>query len=242
MVFGMPWWRMMCNIYNSAYYLTLYVVDTGIKWVDFIKWSTMTHIELYPREVRDKPTMKSMQMFSHFHSGMLKGCRFLAGLRWSALTLRHVSHLDTYFAISCFIRVHQKFFFKSWYILLAPGWIEYLEQWASFMILRWSSKSLGTTSRSLNHITPSASCWKHWASPNSNLWRIWPIPTSVLWAVMTSSLMVGMRAMLFNLPCGTTRRLGSSKSQHEEWGGTVRWLHRCLWFRASATTFAFLGW
>jgi hypothetical protein len=29
---------------------------------------------------------------------------------------------------------------------------------------------------------------------------------------MTSSLMVGMRAMLFNLPCGITQRLGSSES------------------------------
>jgi hypothetical protein len=41
----------------------------------------MTHIELYPREVRGKPTMKPTQMFSHFHSGMLRGCRFLVGLK-----------------------------------------------------------------------------------------------------------------------------------------------------------------
>jgi hypothetical protein len=41
----------------------------------------MTHTELYPREVRGKPTMKSLQMFSHFHFEMLKGCRFLAGLK-----------------------------------------------------------------------------------------------------------------------------------------------------------------
>jgi hypothetical protein len=50
--------------------------------------------------------MKSMQMFSHFHSGMLKGCRLPEGLKWSALILRQVSHLDTYFAISRFILVH----------------------------------------------------------------------------------------------------------------------------------------
>jgi hypothetical protein len=42
-------------MYNSAYYLTLYVVTTGMKWADLVKWSTMTHIELYPREVRGKP-------------------------------------------------------------------------------------------------------------------------------------------------------------------------------------------
>jgi hypothetical protein len=31
--------------------------------------------------VRDKPTMKSMKMFSHFHSGIFKGCRFPMGLK-----------------------------------------------------------------------------------------------------------------------------------------------------------------
>jgi hypothetical protein len=84
-----------------------------MKWADLVKWFTMTHIELYPREVWGKPTMKSMQMSSHFHSEMLKGCRFPVGLKWSALTLRQVSHLNTYFAISHFILVHKKFFFKS---------------------------------------------------------------------------------------------------------------------------------
>jgi hypothetical protein len=68
-------------MYSSAYYLTLYVVDTGMKWADLVKRSTMTYIELYLREVRGKPTMKSMQMFSHFHLGILKGCRFPAGLK-----------------------------------------------------------------------------------------------------------------------------------------------------------------
>jgi hypothetical protein len=72
---------MMCDRYNSAYYLTLYVVATGMKWADLVKRSMMTHIELYPREVRGKPTMKSIQMFFYFHSGMLKGCRFPAGLK-----------------------------------------------------------------------------------------------------------------------------------------------------------------
>jgi hypothetical protein len=68
-------------MYSSAYYPTLYVVAMSMKWSDLVKQSTMTHIELYPRELRGKPTMKSMQMFSHFHSGILKGCRFSAGLK-----------------------------------------------------------------------------------------------------------------------------------------------------------------
>jgi hypothetical protein len=34
-----------------TYYPTLYVMATGMKWADLVKWSTMTHIELYPCEV-----------------------------------------------------------------------------------------------------------------------------------------------------------------------------------------------
>jgi hypothetical protein len=68
-------------MYSSIYRPTIYVVATGMKWADLVKWSTMTHIELYPREVRGKPTIKSMQMFSHFHSGILKGCKFSVGLK-----------------------------------------------------------------------------------------------------------------------------------------------------------------
>jgi hypothetical protein len=64
-----------------VYCLTLYVMDTGIKWVDLVKRSMMIHIELYPREVRDKPTMKCMHIFSHFHLGILKGYRFSASLK-----------------------------------------------------------------------------------------------------------------------------------------------------------------
>jgi hypothetical protein len=52
-----------------------------MKWANLIKRSTMTHIELYPREVRGKPAMKYMQMFFYFHLGMLKGYRFLTGLK-----------------------------------------------------------------------------------------------------------------------------------------------------------------
>jgi hypothetical protein len=90
------------------------------------------------------------------------------------------------------------------------------------MILQWSSWSFGTTRWSLNHRTPSASYQKHWASPNSILRWMWPIPMSVLWAVMMSSLIVGMGAMLLNLPCETTRILSSSGSQQEVWGQMVR--------------------
>jgi hypothetical protein len=52
-----------------------------MKWADIVKESTMTHIELYPHGVRGKFTRKSMQLFFYFHSRMLKGCRFSAGLK-----------------------------------------------------------------------------------------------------------------------------------------------------------------
>jgi hypothetical protein len=61
--------------------MTLYVVDMSMKWANLVKRSLMTHIKLYPHEVRGKPIMKYMQMFSHFHLGMLKGCRFPTGLK-----------------------------------------------------------------------------------------------------------------------------------------------------------------
>jgi hypothetical protein len=41
----------------------------------------MTHMKLYPREVRGKLIMKSMQVSSPFHLGMLKGCRFSLGFK-----------------------------------------------------------------------------------------------------------------------------------------------------------------
>jgi hypothetical protein len=50
-----------------------------MKWADLVKRSMITHIELYSCNVRDKPIMKSIHIFSQFHLGMLKGCRFSAG-------------------------------------------------------------------------------------------------------------------------------------------------------------------
>jgi hypothetical protein len=64
---------MMCDMYRFAYYLILYVVDTGIKWADLVKQSTMIHMELYPREVRSRPTMKPTHMFFSFPLGNAQG-------------------------------------------------------------------------------------------------------------------------------------------------------------------------
>jgi hypothetical protein len=193
----------------------------------------MTHIELYPHEVWDKLTMKFMQIFSHFHLRMLKDCRFSDGLKWSALTLRHVSHFDTYFIISLFILVLQKLFFNYWYILLVSGCIECLEQLALYMILRWSSK---LPQNSIDILS------EYCTSLNSNILQRCIILTSVFWAAMTSSLMVGIRVILVKLSCGTIQRRGSSGSQQEGWDWMVRLLHRCLRLKVSVTTFTFTGW
>jgi hypothetical protein len=54
-------------MYNYANLAPEYVVFTGIKWATLVSLSTITHIESYPADVRDSPTMKSMPISSHFH-------------------------------------------------------------------------------------------------------------------------------------------------------------------------------
>lgn len=104
-------------------------------------------MESYPCAVRSNPTIKSMPISSHFQLGIGKGWSKLADGSWQPLILLHVSHLTVYSAISFFIHFHQKLYFKSWYILLLPGWIENLERWASSMILFRNSWSLGTNNQ-----------------------------------------------------------------------------------------------
>jgi hypothetical protein len=181
-------------------------------------------------------------MSSHFHSGTLKWCKFPVVLKWPALTVRQVLHSATYFGNFPLHPCPPEFHLQVLYILFVPGWIEYLEQWASSIILRRSSKSFGTTKRFLNHRTPSMSSWKHFTLPNLNLLWMCPIPTSIFWTSMTSSLMVGTRAILNYVPCGTTRRLSSSRSQHGVRAWIMRWLQWWLWLNASAMTLAFPGW
>src|SRR6185312_3550668 len=104
------------------------MVFTARKWADFVRRSTITQIESYPFKVLGSPTMKSILIASHFHDGILRGCKGPADLKWLALTLLQMSHSNTYLAISRFILVHQNRCFRSWYILLLLGWMEYLER------------------------------------------------------------------------------------------------------------------
>ncbi|MFS7994643.1 hypothetical protein Hanom_Chr12g01108441 [Helianthus anomalus] len=74
-------------------------------------------------------------MSSHFHTGISNCCSSPEGFWCSVFTCEQVKHLDTYSAISFFIPIHQKLFLKSWYILLFPGCMVYLDLWASSKIL-----------------------------------------------------------------------------------------------------------
>src|SRR6266498_2686103 len=103
-----------------------------------------------------------------------------------------MSHSAMYLEISLFILVHENLCFKSWYILLLPGWIENFERWASSKICFLNSRFLGTTTLFLNHMTSSWSCLKDKASPFSNLRLICAMPLSSHWAAIIYSLRVGM--------------------------------------------------
>jgi len=155
-------------------------------------------------------------MSSHFHSGILKGWRVPAGLRWLALTLRQMSHSDTYLAISLFILVHQNRCFRSWYILLLPGWRDSREVWASSRIYFWGSKSLGTTIRLLNHNTFWLSWWKQLTCgyPSDNLLWISFTPLSFFCASMINSRRVGVSSIWANVPCGS---IFPSQSKETHW-------------------------
>jgi hypothetical protein len=125
-----------------------------MKWATFVKRSTITHIESYSAWVRGNPTIKSILISSHFHSGIFKGCSSPVGLWCSAFTLWQVSHNDTYSTMSRFIPYHQYRVFKSLYILVLPGWIEYAESWASQSMSSLRCFRLGTHIRFSNHKVP----------------------------------------------------------------------------------------
>jgi hypothetical protein len=61
------------------------------------------------------------QPFSHIHAPKINLWQLFFGIL-------HVSHSDTYLAISLFILVHQYRGFRSWYILVLPGCMENLER------------------------------------------------------------------------------------------------------------------
>jgi hypothetical protein len=103
---GTPCRHTIRDIYNSVRVALDYIILTGMKWATLVNLSTITNIESYPACVLGNLSMKSTLIYSHFHSGIFNGCNNLAGLWCSALTQRHVSHNDTYSAISWFLSYH----------------------------------------------------------------------------------------------------------------------------------------
>ena len=92
-------------------------------------------------------------------------------------------HVRTpYSAISFFIPVHQKRSFKSKFILVFPGCIEYGESWASWSINFLIYALLGTYTRSSNHKMSCSSSWKPLAFPLLILSFISAISLSSFWA------------------------------------------------------------
>jgi hypothetical protein len=73
--------------------IALQVNLTGIKWVDFLNLSITTMMVSFCLVDVGNLVMKCMEMVSHFHSGMGRGCNNSVGRRCSALTCCHSRHL-----------------------------------------------------------------------------------------------------------------------------------------------------
>jgi hypothetical protein len=66
--------------------IALQVDLTGIKWADLLNLSTTTMMASFCLVDVGNPVMKSMEMVSHFHFGIGRGCKNSAGSWCSALT------------------------------------------------------------------------------------------------------------------------------------------------------------
>ena len=73
--------------------IALQVNLTGIKWVEFLNLSITTMMVSFCLVDVGNLVMKSMEMVSHFHSGIGRGCNNHVGCRCSALTCWHSMHL-----------------------------------------------------------------------------------------------------------------------------------------------------
>jgi hypothetical protein len=69
--------------------IALQVDLTEIKWVDLLNLSTTTMMASFCLVDVGNPVMKSMEMVSHFHSGIVRGCNNLLGCQCSGLTCWH---------------------------------------------------------------------------------------------------------------------------------------------------------
>lgn len=143
----------------------VWVALTGIKWAFLVCWSTIMHIPLFPFLVLGKPSMKSIDIISHFHYGTSKGCNKPTVFCWSPFTCWQIAHPLTKAAISFFMPFHQKTFFISLYIFEIPRWILGLERRLSNKTYCFKSLKCGTQILPLILKVPwsSISKLKHWS-------------------------------------------------------------------------------
>jgi len=91
------------------------------KWALLVSRSTITQMVSCPLNIHGKWVKKSMEMLSHFHIGISKGCRIPLDLWCSTFAFWHVKQATTNCATSLFIPFHQKVSLRSWCILVMPG-------------------------------------------------------------------------------------------------------------------------
>jgi len=113
--------RTISLICLSARIFVIWPTLNGKKWANFVRRSMITHTAM----------TKSIVMCSYFYAGVGNGCRSLT-VRWCSIFICwQTKHLATY---SLFIAFHQKFWFKSWYILVL------LDEWSCELLSRLSVK------------------------------------------------------------------------------------------------------
>jgi hypothetical protein len=187
--------------------------------------------------------MKSILISSHFHSGIFKGCNSPVGLWCSAFTIWQVSHNDTYSVMSHFILYHQYRVFKSLCILVLPGWIEYVESWASRSMSSLRCFWLGTHICFPNHRMP-------WLSAEKVLVLLSLINYHISFSFASSNCpsqisasKVGSTSIVTVAPFTIARLIYLISLRNS---GCILLakvaLQYFLWLKASAITFALPGW
>jgi hypothetical protein len=103
MVLGRPCNLKIYFIKKLATPMVLKVDLIGMKWATLLKLSTTTMIASCFFIVFGKLVTNSMEIFSHFHYGICKGCHSPVGCLCSTFTCWHSKHFIMYSIMSYFI-------------------------------------------------------------------------------------------------------------------------------------------
>jgi len=197
-------------------------------------------------KVRGRWVTKSMEMLSHFHTGISKGCRFPLGFWCSTFAFWQVRQADTNCATSFFIPCHQKVSLRSWYILVMPGCKLRRLLCPSSRINFLTSASSGTHTLPWNRSIPSSPKAKSLASsdPSCSLTLFRPASNNCLSLIESKKSLDIVRVLhLMDSDPNSTYILMSQNFS----SSSTSFIMRCVvctvfLLRASATTFAFPGW